>query len=107
MRILTLDSAVLPLTARFTDLYTSRSFLGKCRFSTLFLIDKTYIFKQRCQKVTISIFEHMKVLFVITTDNFLTKTLHITSNDRSFDCPIIFTDTNQQYYFVHRNLNNA
>ena len=29
------------------------------------------------------------------------------SNDRPFGCPIIYTDTNSQYYFVHKHLNNA
>ena len=32
---------------------------------------------------------------------------NITSNDCSFGCPIIYTNTNQQCYFVHRQLNNA
>ena len=31
----------------------------------------------------------------------------ITGNDRSFGCPIIFTDTNSQLYFVHQHLNHA
>ena len=31
----------------------------------------------------------------------------ITSNDSPFGCPIIYTDTNSQRYFVHRHPNNA
>ena len=31
----------------------------------------------------------------------------ITNNDRPYGCPIIYTDTNSQGYFVHRYLNNA
>ena len=34
-------------------------------------------------------------------------TCYITSNDRSFSCPIICTDAYSQCYFVHRHLNNA
>ena len=30
----------------------------------------------------------------------------ITSNDRPFACPIIYTDKNSQFHFVHRHLNN-
>ena len=33
--------------------------------------------------------------------------VRITSNDRSFGCPIIYKDFNSQYYFVHRHLDNA
>ena len=31
----------------------------------------------------------------------------ITSNDRLFGCPIIYTDMNSQYYFAHSDPNNA
>ena len=33
--------------------------------------------------------------------------MYITSNDRSFGCPIVYTDSNPQCYLVHRHLNNA
>ena len=36
-----------------------------------------------------------------------TVVITITSNDRSFSCPIIDTDNISQCYFVHRHLNNV
>ena len=35
------------------------------------------------------------------------KTQAITSNDRHYDCPILYTDTNSQCYFVRRHLDTA
>ena len=43
--------------------------------------------------------------FKFSRRNFMKQ--NITSNDRSFGCPIVYADANPQSYFVRRHLNKA
>ena len=47
------------------------------------------------------------VIFLQTYPETSDNNMYISSNDRSFGCPIVYTDSNSQCYLVYRHLNNA